>query len=95
MRFANLVPYAMKTSVIQVTSYENKIMRGTLKNPFYETGMEYNGMFQLAFLLENLQDELKYPRRSLDAFSFSDVGKLPKLIEAPAGEITKKVSATF
>ena len=95
MRFANFVPYAMKTSVIRITSYENKIIRGVLSNPFYDTDIEFNGMFPLVLLLENLQDELNYPQRSMDARSFSGDGKLPELIETPAGEITGNILATF
>jgi hypothetical protein len=95
MRFAGFVPYAMKTSEIRVTSYDEKIIRGTLSNPFYGTDVEFNGLVQLVLLLENLQDELNYPQRAMDTRSFTDGMKRPELKVAPPDSERHRALATF
>ncbi len=42
----------MKTSVIRVISYDNKVIRGILSNPFYVADMEFTGMLHLALCLK-------------------------------------------
>lgn len=64
------VPQEHKTSVIQINSYENKNFVGSLQNPYYDEQKAFTNLTQLLFLIENLQDDLQYPQKSMEMRSF-------------------------
>lgn len=94
MRFASFIPRAMKTSEIRVISYENKVIRGTLRNPFFSAELEFCGLIQLLLHLEKLQDELEYPQRTAETRSFQKAGTRPVALREAADPNTKPL-ATF
>jgi hypothetical protein len=95
MKFASFIPRAMKTSEVRVTSYENKVIRGTLRNPFFGADLEFHGLIQLLLLLEMLQDELEYPQRAAETRSFQDAGSRPAPLREAADMEARPVLATF
>ncbi|MDR1298760.1 MAG: hypothetical protein LBJ84_00720 [Oscillospiraceae bacterium] len=64
------VPYEMKTSVIAVHSYENKTLKGTVTNPYFEKPAAFDNVIQLIFLIDELQDAINFPLESMKARSF-------------------------
>jgi len=66
----NFVPYEMKTSLIKIVSYENKALKGLLLNPFYEGAMCFDNLIQLLFLIENMQDSLRFPQKVMESRTF-------------------------
>ncbi len=94
MKFASFIPRAMKTSEIRVTSYENKVIRGTLRNPFFGAELEFHGLIQLLLLLEKLQDELEYPQRSAETRSFQKAACRPVPLRE-AADTEARPLATF
>jgi hypothetical protein len=95
MKFASFIPRAMKTSEIRVTSYENKVICGTLRNPFFGAELEFHGLIQLLLLLEKLQDELDYPQRAAETRSFQKAGCRPVPLREAADAEDRPVLATF
>jgi hypothetical protein len=94
MKFASFIPRAMKTSEIRVTSYENKVICGTLRNPFFGAELEFHGLIQLLLLLEKLQDELDYPQRAAETRSFQKAGCRPVPLRE-AADTEARPLATF
>lgn len=77
------VPYEMKTSLVRIYSYADRNPVGTLKNPLFEGEKQFRNLTQLIFMLEELQDELKYPEPSFQNRTFLPTeGKSGSLSEA-------------
>jgi hypothetical protein len=60
----------MKTSVIAVYSYDNKTLRGTVSNPYFERPAAFDNAIQLIFLIDELQDAINFPLESMKTRSF-------------------------
>lgn len=64
-------PYEMRTSIVTVTSYENKNMQGFLSNPYFgEKEIYFQNVVQLIFLIEDMLDDLNCPQRSMESRIF-------------------------
>jgi hypothetical protein len=67
------VPYEMKASVVRFFSYEDKNPTGVLVNSYFGREMYFGSALSLLFLLDELQDSLKFPQESM----------LPRTFTAP------------
>ncbi|MDR0862857.1 MAG: hypothetical protein LBN30_08825 [Oscillospiraceae bacterium] len=65
MTAVKFVPYEMKSSIVRFFSYEDKNPTGVLVNPFFGHDMPFNSTLSLLFLLDELQDGLKFPQESM------------------------------
>lgn len=90
------VPYEMKTSVIKVTSYENREMVGVLLNPFFEQEVHFTGITQLIFLVEQLLDNLNFPQKGMQPRVFlRDGEREPSLPEQASEQDVGPILASF
>ena len=64
------VPYEMKTSIIQIFSYTEKNPEGTLSNPYFAREQVFKNLTQLLLIIENLQDAISYPQKSMEWRTF-------------------------
>ena len=97
MSVVNFVPHMMKASRIIVTAYEDKIICGTLTNPYFGEARPFKGAVQLLLLMEQLQNELDYPEEATQARTFYKVGGLKPQESASQPETRQgeAVLATF
>jgi hypothetical protein len=87
------VPYEMKTSIVRITSYEDRNPKGVLSNPFYGEEKSFSSLSQLVFLMDALQDGLQYPQRSTETRLFGACGN--RAAENGGNAENVKVLATF
>ena len=71
----NVVPEDLKTSIIQVTSYDDKNMRGIFYNPYYGEEIAFSNLARLLFLMEDMMDELNSPQASTQSRRFEEIPK--------------------
>jgi len=64
------VPYEMKTSTIKIFSYNEKNPVGTLLNPYFKKEQFFANLTQLLLIIENLQDAISYPQKSMEWRTF-------------------------
>lgn len=89
------VPYEMRTSSIQVISYENQNMKGFLNNPYFSGERYFENLVQMIFLIEEMLDDLNCPQRDMVSRSFGPqdlIRKTPAYAPAPA---ERRVLANF
>lgn len=90
------IPQEQKTSVIKVSSYEDKNPKGVLFNPYYMEERPFRNLTQLLFLIEDMQDTLCYPQKGMESRSFKKESAGP--LKHPAAEPpppTTEALATF
>lgn len=93
---SSFVPYEMKTSVVRVTSYENKTCRGVLVNPYFEHEMAFDNILGLLFMMEEMLDDLNYPQKAVEKRSLvSDASSRSVKAPAPSGQSEPPPLATF
>lgn len=61
-----------RDTVVCVDSYNERVMKGRIYNPFFDGSIKFNGLMSFILAMEELLDEMKYPqayeqRRSFDA----------------------------
>lgn len=84
MTTEQFVPYEMKTSILQIVSYEHKNPCGYLENAYFEEKKYFSNLTQMLFLIDALLDTLAYPQR----------GTVPRtLTPAPARHVAACESA--
>ena len=67
---SSFASYEMKTSIIKVFAYDNKLMVGSLSNPFFPGEIYFQNLSQLLFIIDSLQNELDYPQKSMETRTF-------------------------
>lgn len=60
----------MKTNIIEVSSYENKDIRGKLFNACYKKGRTFGNLMQLLLLIDELQNSLHFPQKGMENRKF-------------------------
>jgi hypothetical protein len=80
------VPYEMKSSVVRFFSYADKNPTGVLINPFFGRDVYFGSAMSLLFLLEELQDAIKFPQESMTPRKFSPAETERKTENAPPAE---------
>ena len=71
----NVVPEDLKTSIIHVTSYDDKNMRGIFYNPYYGEEIAFSNLARLLFLMEDMMDEINSPQASTQSRRFGEIPK--------------------
>jgi hypothetical protein len=90
------VPYEMKTSLIKVYSYIDKNIAGTFHNNFYQEEKQFDNLTILLLLIENLQDAISYPQKSMDWRTFNKDSQTPAIDNSTITAYSnKKPQATF
>lgn len=93
-RMNQFVPSEQKTSIIQITGYQDKNFQGSLQNPYYSEKQIFSNLTQLLFLVESLQDNLHHPQKGMERRSFT--GETPAPLSLPQNEVpTGTPLATF
>ena len=69
---ARFTPREMKTTLIKVYSYDNKCIKGTLHNPFFEKDVVFENLMQLITMVERISDSLFYPQKTMQLRQFSE-----------------------
>ncbi len=64
------IPYNLKTSIIQIHSYDEKQLKGTLQNSYYDQKMPFENLIQLLFLIESMLNDLGLPQKSMESRTF-------------------------
>ncbi|MGI6498117.1 MAG: hypothetical protein ACOX0U_04750 [Oscillospiraceae bacterium] len=70
LSFQAPIPYNLKTSIIQIDSYQDKQLKGTLQNPYYDRKMPFDNLIQLLFLIESMINDIGSPKKSMESRSF-------------------------
>ncbi|MDR1589140.1 MAG: hypothetical protein LBS51_02995 [Oscillospiraceae bacterium] len=98
MTSVKFVPYEMKTSVISVYSYEDKVLRGAITNPYFEQPVVFDNAIQLILLVDELQDAINFPLESTRTRSFATTEGAKLAITrkaAPVADVTGRPLASF
>lgn len=74
MAQSKFVPHDMKKSVIKVYDYNEMNISGIIINPYYENEMYFGSTTQLLKMLDQLQDEISFPEKSMQQRSFGKDG---------------------
>ncbi len=64
------IPYETKTSIVKITSYADRQLRGTLCNPFFEHEMRFDNAIQFLVIMEELLNSLGYPQQAMERRTF-------------------------
>lgn len=67
---SRFVPYEMQTTLIKVTSYEQKNLCGYLSNPYFKGDLYFNGFIPMLQRMEEMLDSLRFPQRSMEQRTF-------------------------
>ncbi len=51
-----------RNTVVCVDSYNEKVMKGRIYNPYFEGNIRFNGLMSFILAMEELLDEMKYPQ---------------------------------
>ena len=70
LSFQAPIPYNLKTSIIQIDSYNDKQLKGTLQNPYYDQEMPFDNLIQLLFLIESMINDIGFPQKSMESRTF-------------------------
>lgn len=76
---SGFIPYEIKTSIVKITSYANRQLRGTLTNPYFEHEMCFDNAIQFLVLVEELLNSLGYPQQAMERRTFRSVKPVYKL----------------
>jgi hypothetical protein len=90
----DFVPNNLRMTVIRVISYENKNFAGYVENPFLGESLRFSNLTQLLLMLDELADELNYPRRACESRSFLAAQKHRPFQLIPA-DTNRKPIASF
>lgn len=92
----SFVPYGSRTSVIRIVSYDDRSPRGWLINPMLEGKRYFANLTQLLFLIEDLHEELRLPRSSMEMRNFKNESeRAVRLLQQPPDDTDGKPIATF
>lgn len=68
-----VVPEDMRTSIIRIYSYRDRNPQGTFYNSYYGEEVVFENLTQLLFTMENLMDQMGYPKASVQTREFKEV----------------------
>ena len=94
MAHSKFVPHDLKKSVIKVYEYREMNLSGIIVNPYYENELYFASTTQLLKMLDQLQDELSFPDKSMQPRSFDKDGVHPTF-ESPAEPDAQKKRKTL
>ena len=92
---SGFIPYEMKTSIIRITGYDKKELRGTLSNPYFGDDVFFDNVIQLLMLVEELLDSLHFPQRAMESRSFRKIEGEASALPATEEQKNARALATF
>ena len=97
MAQSKFVPHDMKKSVIKVYEYNEMNISGIVVNPYFENELYFGSTTQLLKMLDQFQDEISYPEKSMEPRSFGREGakSLAELTKAREPAKSRKTLASF
>jgi len=75
------VPYETKSSIIKVYSYTDKLLVGTIENPFFEETVMFENAIQFLLLIEEMLDALYFPQKSMDLRQLTEAAESTTLFK--------------
>ncbi|MFI3313810.1 MAG: hypothetical protein R3Y62_07980 [Eubacteriales bacterium] len=79
----SFTPAEQKTSIIQITKYQEQNFEGFLENLHYSKELYFANLTQLLMLIEQLQDDIAYPQRGMEPRSFKSEPPPPPPLRRP------------
>ncbi len=67
----SFTPHDMKTSLLEIHSYDAKNPVGTLENRFYDQKQTFSNLTQLLLLVDQLQENLQFPQTTMEKRQFT------------------------
>lgn len=93
---SRFVPYEMQTTILRITSYQGKILKGSLSNPFFEEDQLFTGCIPLLQLMEDMLDSLRFPQRAMECRTFDASAKrMPRDANRQPARTLEPALATF
>lgn len=77
MLASSFVPYEMKTSYLKIWSCDEKVLKGTLTNSYYDSPLYFDNLMTLLLLMNELLDSLNYPQRAMEERRFGESSGVP------------------
>jgi len=71
MAHSKFVPHDLKKSVVKVYDYREMNISGLIINPYYTDEVHFGSTTMLLKLLDQLQDEISFPEKSMQPRTFS------------------------
>lgn len=68
---SKFVPDGSRTHLITISTYNNKVPTGSIKNSFYDEAVYFSSLTELLFGIDKILDELDLPKQSATIRSFS------------------------
>lgn len=95
--FVSFLTSDEKSCYINIDSYENRQLKGTIFNPYYNCSKQFQSLTELLFLMEQLFDELFIPEGKQDIRTFGGIISMKKLWSSRSDVAPKKKGklATF
>ena len=87
------VPTDLRVCVVKVTSYDNKVLRGSLYNPNLPAEIPFTGPVELFMRMDSVFDEIHAPRSAMKLRTFTD--SRPPVPEPTPDAPAEKTVATF
>ncbi len=88
------IPESMKTSLIEIHSYQDKNLQGILQNLHYGELLEFQNLTQLLLLMEDMMDYIHFPQATVQTRCFGDNLKVPEPLHRGEKSAVKAI-ATF
>ncbi len=96
MTSKTFVPFEMKTSRIEVWSYDNKTLVGVLHNPYFPHPQYFPSLTHFILIMDVLLDAISFPQNTVEPRTFvRDTRHVSILDEAPSVEAPAKLLSTF
>ncbi len=89
---AKMFSREMKTTIINIYSYKNRTLCGTISNPFLKEVLYFENVMQFLLLIENLLDSIGFPQKAMD---LRNGAEKKNAAIAPAAGAAQKAIATF
>ncbi|HOF99519.1 MAG TPA: hypothetical protein PK438_01355 [Clostridia bacterium] len=67
---SGFIPYEIKTSLVKITSYADRELRGTLYNPYFARELRFSNALQFLALVEELLDAIGCPQKAMETPGF-------------------------
>lgn len=89
-----------RDTVVCVDSYNERVMKGRIYNPYFEGNVKFNGLMSFILAMEELLDEMKYPqayelRRSFAKTDTNTIDKGNEILNMKGKEETFDVKIYF
>ena len=87
------IPTDLRICIVKVSSYDDKVLRGSLYNPNLPAEIPFTGHVELFMWMGNVFDEINAPRSAMKLRTFTDTR--PPVPEPTEEAVVEKPLATF